>query len=215
MSFLSILVLGEADPLIKCHPFIRRLLRGRLLHSKRFMLKTLSGVHRSTDNHSLQTLSHRPRIQPTPVQRRAQNVYERWWRDYVRVSGCTCALLLLTLSNVNNHLRGGCKIRYHDIQALVSDTLVVDEVPRTLGWNKCQIVKASLTYCSCTCVGIRPWRVEPSSLIEFTTSRIETLPTRRSCAISLETFTQPKTRSSERFLKLHGLTRPMSHGIHL
>ncbi len=109
------------------------------------------------DNHSLETLSHRPRIQLTPVQRRAQNVYERWWTDYVRVSGCISALLLLTLSNINNHSRGGCKIRYHDIQALVRETLVADGVPRAHGWNNSQIVQASLTYCTCTCVGIRPW----------------------------------------------------------
>ncbi len=52
-----------------------------------------------------------------------------------------------------------------------------------------------------TCVGIHPGRVEPASPIALTTSRMEALQARRSCASSLDTFTQsflhrawPKTR---------------------
>ncbi len=57
---------------------------------------------------------------------------------------------------------------------------------------------------SCTCVGIHPGRVEPASPIALTTSRKEALQARRSCASSLDTFTQsflhrawPKTRGPE------------------
>ncbi len=41
-----------------------------------------------------------------------------------------------------------------------------------------------------TCVGIPPGQVEPTSPIELTTSRTKALQARRSCASSLETFTQ-------------------------
>ncbi len=58
-----------------------------------------------------------------------------------------------------------------------------------------------LTY---TCVGIHPGRVEPASPIAMTTSRTEAHQARRSCASSLDTFTQsffhrawPKTRGPE------------------
>ncbi len=54
---------------------------------------------------------------------------------------------------------------------------------------------------TCTCIGIHPGRVEPSSPIELTTPRTEALQARRSCARSLETATQPKTRDPERDLK--------------
>ncbi len=54
---------------------------------------------------------------------------------------------------------------------------------------------------TCTNVGIHPGRVEPASPIALTTSRMEALQARRSCASSLDTFTQsflhrawPKTR---------------------
>ncbi len=55
-----------------------------------------------------------------------------------------------------------------------------------------------------TCVGIHPGRVEPASPIALTTSRTEAFHARRSCASSLDTFTQsflhrawPKTRGPE------------------
>ncbi len=57
---------------------------------------------------------------------------------------------------------------------------------------------------TCTCVGIHPGRVEPASPIALTTSRAEALQAWRSCASSLDTFTQsflhrawPKTRGPE------------------
>ncbi len=57
---------------------------------------------------------------------------------------------------------------------------------------------------TCTCVGIHPGRVEPASPTALTTSRTEALQARRSCASSLDTFTQsflhrawPKTRGPE------------------
>ncbi len=43
---------------------------------------------------------------------------------------------------------------------------------------------------TCTCVGIHPGRVELASPIALTTSRTEALQARRSCASSLDTFTQ-------------------------
>ncbi len=43
---------------------------------------------------------------------------------------------------------------------------------------------------TCTCGGFHPGRVEPASPIELTTSRIEALQVRRSCASSLKTFIQ-------------------------
>ncbi len=43
---------------------------------------------------------------------------------------------------------------------------------------------------TCSCVGIHPGRVEPASPTTLTTSRTEALQTRRSCASSLDTFTQ-------------------------
>ncbi len=56
----------------------------------------------------------------------------------------------------------------------------------------------------CTCVAIHLEWLEPSSPIALTTSRKEALQTRRSCASSLDTFTQsflhrawPKTRGPE------------------
>ncbi len=42
----------------------------------------------------------------------------------------------------------------------------------------------------CTCVGIHPVRVEPASPLALATSRAEALQARRSCASSLDTFTQ-------------------------
>ncbi len=55
-----------------------------------------------------------------------------------------------------------------------------------------------------TCVGIHPGRVEPVSPIALTTSRVNALQARRSCASSLDTFTLsflhrawPKTRGPE------------------
>ncbi len=57
---------------------------------------------------------------------------------------------------------------------------------------------------TCTCVGIHPGRVEPASPVALTTSRTEALQARRSCASSLDIFTQsylhrawPKTRDPE------------------
>ncbi len=57
---------------------------------------------------------------------------------------------------------------------------------------------------TCTCVGIHPGRVEPASPIALATSRTEAFQARRSCASSLDTFTQsclhrawPKTRGPE------------------
>ncbi len=57
---------------------------------------------------------------------------------------------------------------------------------------------------TCTCVGIHPGRVEPASPTALTTSRTEALQAWRSCASSLDTFTQsflhrawPKTRGPE------------------
>ncbi len=57
---------------------------------------------------------------------------------------------------------------------------------------------------TCACVSIHLGRVEPASLIALTTSRMEALQARRSCASSLDTFTQsflhrawPKTRGPE------------------
>ncbi len=57
---------------------------------------------------------------------------------------------------------------------------------------------------TCTCVGIHPGRVEPASAIKLTTSRTEALQARRSCANSLDNFTQsflhrawPKTLGPE------------------
>ncbi len=44
--------------------------------------------------------------------------------------------------------------------------------------------------CICTCGGIHQGRVEPTSLIELTTSWIDALNNRRSCTSSLETFAQ-------------------------
>ncbi len=41
------------------------------------------------------------------------------------------------------------------------------------------------------CIGIHPERFEPASPIELTTSRMEAPQTRRACARSLDTFTQP------------------------
>ncbi len=59
-------------------------------------------------------------------------------------------------------------------------------------------------FCTCTCVGIHPGRVEPASAIALTTSRTEAFQARRSCASPLDTFTQsflhrawPKTRGPE------------------
>ncbi len=43
---------------------------------------------------------------------------------------------------------------------------------------------------TCTCVGNHPGRIEPASPIALTTSRTEALQARRSCASSLDTFTQ-------------------------
>ncbi len=58
--------------------------------------------------------------------------------------------------------------------------------------------------CTCTCVSIHPGLVEPASPIALTTSRTEALQARRSCANSLDIFTQsllhhvwPKTRGLE------------------
>ncbi len=57
---------------------------------------------------------------------------------------------------------------------------------------------------TCTCAGIHPGRIEPASPTALTTSRTEALQARRSCASSLDTFTQsflyrawPKTRGPE------------------
>ncbi len=57
---------------------------------------------------------------------------------------------------------------------------------------------------TCTCVGIHPGWVEPASPIALTTSRTDALQARRSCASSLDTFTQsflhcawPKTRGPD------------------
>ncbi len=57
---------------------------------------------------------------------------------------------------------------------------------------------------TCTCVGIHPGWVELASPNALTTSRTEALQTRRSCASSLDTFTQsflhrawPKTSGPE------------------
>ncbi len=61
-----------------------------------------------------------------------------------------------------------------------------------------------LTYYTCTCVGIHPGRVGPASPTALTTSRTEALQARRSCASSLDIFTQsflhrawPKARGPE------------------
>ncbi len=43
---------------------------------------------------------------------------------------------------------------------------------------------------TCTCVGIHPEWVEPASPTALTTPRIDALRARRSCASSLDTFTQ-------------------------
>ncbi len=63
------------------------------------------------------------------------------------------------------------------------------------------IYRTTSAYFTCTCVGIHPGRVEPASPTALTTSRTEALQARRSCASSLDTFTQsfrhrawPKTR---------------------
>ncbi len=62
----------------------------------------------------------------------------------------------------------------------------------------------SLYLLTCTCVGIHPGWVEPASPTALITSRTEALQAQRSCAISLDTFTQsslhrawPKTRGPE------------------
>ncbi len=69
----------------------------------------------------------------------------------------------------------------------------------------------SFSHCSkafylltCTCVGIHPGRVESASPTALTTPRTEALHARRSCASSLDSFTQsflhrawPKTRGPE------------------
>ncbi len=66
------------------------------------------------------------------------------------------------------------------------------------------LITFPLNLLTCTCVGILPGRVEPTSSIALTTSRTEALHARRSCANSLDTLTQsflhrawPKTRGSE------------------
>ncbi len=54
-------------------------------------------------------------------------------------------------------------------------------------------IKMILLLLTCTylkCVGIHPVRIEPASPTALTTSRTEALQTRRSCASSLDTFTQ-------------------------
>ncbi len=68
----------------------------------------------------------------------------------------------------------------------------------------CEQVLAEGGLLTCTCVGIHPGRVEPASPIVLTTSRTEVFQARRSCASSLDTFTQsflhcawPKTRGVE------------------
>ncbi len=67
--------------------------------------------------------------------------------------------------------------------------------------SRCKLTALS----TCTCVGIHSGRAESASAIELTTSRAEALQARRSCASSLETFTQSflhrawlKTRGPER-----------------
>ncbi len=44
---------------------------------------------------------------------------------------------------------------------------------------------------TCSCIGIHPGRVEPAPPIALTTSRTEAFQAQRSCARSVETFTQP------------------------
>ncbi len=66
------------------------------------------------------------------------------------------------------------------------------------------VASSTRTLLTCTCVGIHPGRVEPTSPIALTTSRTEALQARRSCASSLNAFaqsflhcTKPRTRGPE------------------
>ncbi len=61
----------------------------------------------------------------------------------------------------------------------------VNQWQRTL--RKQHLIPYVLT---CTCVGIHPWQIKPTSPIELTTSRTEAPQARRSCASSLDTFIQ-------------------------
>ncbi len=81
----------------------------------------------------------------------------------------------------------------------------LNELMEWIGTREVECLFHYFTALTCTCVGIHPGRVEPASPITLTTSRTEALQAGRSCASSLENFTQsflhrawPKTRSPER-----------------
>ncbi len=65
------------------------------------------------------------------------------------------------------------------------------------------LIEVQITYF--TCGGITQGRVESTSPIELTTSRMEALQARRLCASSLEAFTQSFLHRA--WPKIHGLGR--------